>query len=243
MNAHSISRPTEWVTVIKSKKISLQSAIDTGQILSRRQLLERVASEGLEVTRNGSNYLGLRDSDGHRFRVRFAFADDAGLQNSASQPNSGFELIPNVSEARRYWIYALMAYSNDGLRKACYIGQTVNLKRRFREHLRRRHQSGRSSFALFEWATHEGVEVFATILTEIVVSQSQALQYEGYWVKLALEAGFVTPDIDLWGCLPRPSRLSGQPDSWPNLEISATSLPLHECVEEGLSPPIWKTML
>jgi len=218
---------------VKSKKISLQSAIDAGQTLSRRQLLERVASEGLEVTRNGSNYLGLRDADGHRFRVRFAFADDAGLSNSVSQPNSSFELIPNVSEARRHWIYALTAYSNDGLRKACYIGQTVNLRRRFREHLRRRHQSGRSSFALFEWATREKVEVSAIILAEIVVSQGQALQYEGYWVKLALEAGFIMPDIHLWGCLPRPSRLPGQPEFWPALEVNGL-LTLQEMAVSGL---------
>ena len=102
MNAHSIKDLIEQVMAVKSKKISLQSAIDAGQILSRRQLMERVASEGLEVTRSGSSYLGLRGSDGRRFRIHFSFANDAGLKIPAPELNPSFELIPNVGEQRRW---------------------------------------------------------------------------------------------------------------------------------------------
>ena len=130
----------------REAKVSLQDAIDSGQIVSIGQLLERATAEKLEVTRNGRDYLGLRGSDGRRFRVHFGFANDSRTHRPTSTPPQPEpKAVCNVRRSEGYWIYALTAHSPDGKRKACYIGQTVNLKRRFREHLRR-NRPGHASF-------------------------------------------------------------------------------------------------
>ena len=145
------------------------------------------------------------------------------------------ELIAGSIRPLGYWIYALTAHSHDGERKACYIGQTVNLKRRFREHLRR-NRPGRSSYALFEWADQEQVEVRATVLTWVDGDQSYASRLEGYWLKLAVEAGYAAPDEHNWGRLPQPSSPAGQPTHWPASEVLAAAQPLRELVERGITP-------
>lgn len=217
-------------------KASLQEAIDSGQIVSIGQLLERATADKLEVTRNGRDYLGLRGSDGRRFRVHFGFANDSRMHGPISTPpQTEPKTVCNVCRSEGYWIYALTAHSQDGKRKACYIGQTVNLKRRFREHLRR-NRPGHASFALFEWAAHEQAEVRATVLSWVDGDQSYASRFEGYWLKLAVEAGFVAPDAHNWGRLPQPSNPVGQPPRWPASEVLAASIPLPELVEHGLTP-------
>lgn len=218
-------------------KASLQAAIDSCQIASIRQLLDRVAADKLEVTRNGRDYLGLRGNDGRRFRVHFCFVNDSRAQRPALPllPPPRAKPVPDVRRTGGYWIYALTAHSRDGERKACYIGQTVNLKRRFREHLRR-NRPGHASFALFQWAAHEQAEVRATVLSWVDGDQSYASRFEGYWLKLAVEAGFVAPDAHNWGRLPQPSNPVGQPPHWPTSEVLAASIPLSELVEHGLTP-------
>lgn len=218
-------------------KASLQAAIDSRQIASMRQLLDRVAADKLEVTRNGRDYLGLRGNDGRRFRVHFCFVNDSRAQRPALPvlPLPDSQTVRDVRRTGGYWIYALTAHSCDGERKACYIGQTVNLKRRFREHLRR-HRPGHASFALIDWAAREQVEVRATVLTWVDGDQSYASRFEGYWLKLAVEAGFAAPDAHNWGRLPLPSDPVGQPTRWPASEILTASLPLPELVEHGLTP-------
>ncbi|WP_374590618.1 GIY-YIG nuclease family protein [Aquabacterium sp.] len=218
-------------------KASLQAAIDSCQIASMRQLLDRVAADKLEVTRNGRDYLGLRGNDGRRFRVHFSFVNESRTQKPAlpAPPLPESKAVCDVRRTGGYWIYALTARSSDGERKACYIGQTVNLKRRFREHLRR-HRPGHASSALTEWAAREQVEVRATVLTWVDGDQSYASRFEGYWLKLAVEAGYAAPDAHNWGRLPLPSVPVGQPSQWPTSEILAASLPLPELVERGLTP-------
>ena len=195
-------------------KTRLQADISSGEINTKQKLLERAALLDLKVTRNGRDYVGLLGPDGKRFRVRFCFSDNT----------------QSVSPE-----YPLTAHSRDGERKACYIGQTVNLKRRFREHLRR-NRPGHASFALFEWAAHEQAEVRATVLSWVDGDQSYASRFEGYWLKLAVEAGFVAPDAHNWGRLPQPSNPVGQPPRWPASEVLAASIPLPELVEHGLTP-------
>ncbi|EKN6008500.1 GIY-YIG nuclease family protein [Yersinia enterocolitica] len=154
------------------------------------------------------------------------------VDNDSQSPASAIFMQPVSNRMRDsprtdgYWIYALMAHSNDNQRKACYIGQTCNIKRRFREHLR--HRIGRGSSPLFEWAAYEGVEVNAIVLAWVDGDQSRASHFEGYWLRLAVEAGFDTPNVHNWGRLPQPSVLAGQPARWPIVEILAASLPLIE---------------
>ena len=171
-------------------KATLQAAISSGQINTKQELLERAEALGLTVTRNGRDYIGLLGPDGKRFRIRFAFAGGAFPTRPECSIDTG--AVP-VIRSRGYWIYALTAHSRNGERKACYIGQTVNLKRRFREHLRR-HRPGHASFALFEWAVREQAEVRATVLSWVDSDQSYASRFEGYWLRLAVEAGFEAPD-------------------------------------------------
>jgi hypothetical protein len=213
-------------------KTRLQADISSGEINTKQKLLERAALLGLKVTRNGLDYVGLLGPDGKRFRVRFGFSDD----KQSVSPKYPAETSATASiRPLGYWIYALIAHSHDGKRKACYIGQTVNLKRRFREHLRR-HRPGHASFALIDWAAREQVEVRATVLTWVDGDQSYASRFEGYWLKLAVEAGFAAPDAHNWGRLPLPSDPVGQPNRWPASEILTASLPLPELVEHGRTP-------
>ena len=213
-------------------KATLQAAISSGQINTKQELLERAEALGLTVTRNGRDYIGLLGPDGRRFRIRFAFAGGAFPTRPECSIDTG--AVP-VIRSRGYWIYALTAHSRNGERKACYIGQTVNLKRRFREHLRR-HRPGHASFALFEWAVREQAEVRASVLSWVDGDQSYASRFEGYWLRLAVEAGFEAPDAHNWGRLPQPENPTGQPNRWPAMEVFAASLPLLELVERGITP-------
>lgn len=127
-------------------KTRLQADISSGEINTKQKLLERAALLDLKVTRNGRDYVGLLGPDGKRFRVRFCFSDNT--QSVSPEYPADTDAAASIRPLG-YWIYALTAHSPDGKRKACYIGQTVNLKRRFREHLRR-NRPGHASFALFE---------------------------------------------------------------------------------------------
>lgn len=215
-----------------SIKALLQTAISSGQIDTKQKLLERAIALGLAVTRNGRNYVGLLAPDGKRFRIRFEFADDVQLPSPerGRASTSAFAI-----RSCGYWIYSLTAYSGDDSRKACYIGQAVNLRRRFREHLNRRYPN-RASFELFEWAAREQVEVRATVLFWADCNQSQASYFEGYWLRLAVEAGFETPGAYRWGRLPYLDDSTGLPNRWPTTEVFAVSRSLSELVQGGVLP-------
>jgi hypothetical protein len=225
-----------WVVMYKRVFITMRSelnaAIVSGRIKTKQELLDRASALGLTVTRNGHDYIGLLGPDGKRFRIRFQLAGDAQPSSSASQTNANAE---PVIRSCGFWIYSLLAHSRDGRRKACYVGQTVNLKRRFREHLTRS-CPGRASFSLFEWAAREQVEIRATVISWVDSTQTHALQVEGYWLRLAIAAGFEAPDVQSWGRLPNPANPMGQPGLWPENEILAASRPLAELVEKGVVP-------
>jgi len=126
-----------------------------------------------------------------------------------------------------------MAQSQDGTRKACYVGQTVNLRKRFKDHFMRP-RPGYSSFALVEWAALEKVDIRVTVLSWVVGNQSIRTRFEGYWIGLAIQAGFETPDVHRWGNLPSSDKPIGQPKIWPIAEIVAASIPLANAAKEKL---------
>jgi hypothetical protein len=217
-------------------KTVLQQAIDTGEIADIRQLLDRVRVHGLEVTRNGRDYLGLRGDEGKRFRIHFSF------ENHTRAPRISRCAVAEVgSEAptplRHIWIYALTAFSHDGSKRACYIGKTVDLPSRMQEHIMVRNgERGRGSYELFEWARAENVEVRVTVLSVMVLDWRHSRDLEGYWLKLAQQAGYETPGSDRWGKLPMPLELAGQPRAWPWERVVLGALTL-EHVAEGNSAP------
>lgn len=136
-----------------------------------------------------------------------------------------------------FWIYALTAYSKDGKRKACYVGQAARMAKRFGEHYRQKRE-GHGSYSLFRWAEHEQVEVQAVVLTWAEGTQSNATYFEGYWLQKALGAGFEAPDVHNWGKLPRPDSLPGQPKQWPTELVLARSISLVEVVMQKLTPKV-----
>lgn len=203
----------------------LQHAIDTGRIADMHQLLDVVRQHGLEITRNGRDYLGLLPPGGRRFRVHFAF--DNHTRVSRTIPDATSELhtddggVPMAAKrdritAERHWIYALTAWSPGGAKRACYVGQTRNIPRRIRQHIKYRDESGeRVSGPFFVWASKASAQTRVTVLTELAGDCALAAQLEGYWLKLAQNAGYETPGSEHWGQLPRPLIMAGQPVRWP----------------------------
>ncbi|MFV0932750.1 GIY-YIG nuclease family protein [Pseudomonas jessenii] len=220
----------EAIEHILALKSSMQAAIDSGEIESREHLMEVAASHGLTVTRSGSDYAGFQYKSGKRLRVRFQFNDHLPKLPKVKGPKS-----PKIKNG--FWIYALTAHSKDGKRKACYLGQAANPRKRFREHFRSQRE-GRGSYGLFQWAALEQVDVQAVLLTWAAGTQSNATYFEGYWLQRAQNAGFETPDAQNWGQLPRPESLPDQPVHWPTAEVHANAISLSEVVMQGITPQV-----
>lgn len=223
MNREAIERAFEL-------KSALQAAIDSGEIKNREQLMALAAHHELTVTRNSRDYAGFQCKSGRRLRVHFDFNDRPPEEPRIKGPK------PRKVTAG-FWIYALVAHSNDGDRKACYIGQAADLRKRFREHLNRQRE-GCGSYALFQWAAREKVDVRAAVLTWAAGSQSNATHYEGYWLQRAQNADFEAPDVHNWGRLPRPHSLPDQPIHWPTESVQSNSISLIEVVTQKLIPQV-----
>ncbi|MBK5003489.1 GIY-YIG nuclease family protein [Pseudomonas sp. S32] len=208
----------------------IQAAIDAGTIQNREQLMTVATRHGLSVTRNGDDYAGFKLESGKRLRVHFQFND-----RPPKAPRAKGRRERKVTTG--YWIYALVAQSKDGTRKACYVGQAADLRKRFFEHLHRQRE-GCCSYALFRWAAREQVDIQATVLTRAEGTQSNATHYEGYWLQRAQNAGYETPDDDKWGRLPRPECLPGQPLHWPAAQVQAHAISLIEVVMHKLTPRV-----
>lgn len=214
-------------------KTPLQEKLDAGEINSMAQLLAYVSNFGWEITRNGTDYLGLQDALGTHFRVKFTF------------PNDTRPVRPKVPRTTKrgsrdvllgYWIYGLFAHSDDG--RACYIGQTVDYLNRAKHHLRGR--EGRSSWDLAQWAeTRQAIIRFALLdfipgqpRTHVVASEASAR--EGLWLHRAQAAGYFTPGSERWGGLPKPSEQ--EYFAWPADQIALHSRPLTAVYAEQLAP-------
>ena len=204
----------------------MQRAVDLGEVRSMAELLVHVAERGLQVVRSVDGCVTLK-AGRTRFRLRHHFNDGP----KAARPQFA------ASMDRRIWVYALTAFSRDGTKRACYIGKTVDLSRRMREHRKVLHSRRvRSSYELFSWASAEDVEVRVTVLAVMDVDWFQSPLLEGYWLKLAQEAGYETPGSDRWGRLPKPVDLEGQPFSWPWERVALAALALEEMAEKSIPP-------
>lgn len=214
-------------------KAALQEKIDAGEIGSMAQLLNYVSDRGWKVTRNGANYMGIEDTAGKHFRVRFSFVNDTRpvrLKIPREMKNRSRDLLPG------YWIYGLFVH--DGEDRACYIGQAVDYLRRVKDHMRGR--EGRSSWDLLQWAeTRKAAVQFA--LLEFIPGQprtpklaAEATVLEGLWLHRARTANYLTPGSERWGALPRPSR--GENFRWPADEVADACRPLSEVFAKQLLP-------
>lgn len=231
---------------MRNAKYVLQSKLDSGEIRSFAELKEYVQSHGWTVARNSETYISV-DIAGQRARFHFSFTNESyfsGRQERKAKKEAERTKARNEKDAARmarqadgYWIYALLACSNNG--KAVYIGQTTNYIKRFGSHLAR-NKHGRGSTGLFEWADSQGVTV-KTVLLDFVQKgldgehqSSLATTTEGLWLQRALAAGYIAPLIEHWGRLPK---ISGVDNSkWPELEIQTVSLPVLEVKTKDLPP-------
>ncbi len=194
-------------------------------------LLEWVDEYNLTITRNGADYLGLKGSGNKRFRIRFVFNNHTRTDSIKKPTNA-------ASRLDGCWIYALTAYSKDYRRKACYIGRTTRLSKRFYEHLHSRRYR-RGSYFLFRWASKHGVNVNAIVLAWSESGLDQWTKWanlEGYWLGLATESRIATPGVENWGRLPQDYIFTDQPKVWPEEKILKYSKPLVNIVDEGETP-------
>lgn len=133
------------------------------------------------------------------------------------------------------WIYALICTSRDERRRACYIGQTNNILRRFSQHLFHR-IPGFTSSDLFNWALREQVEVYSVVLSYAIGDRDFSTALEGYWLKLATDAGFETPGVERWGNLPKPMVFPGQPEEWPTRQVRRVAKRIDLLIATGCAP-------
>jgi hypothetical protein len=136
-------------------------------------------------------------------------------------------------ENQIFWVYALIAFSESSNKKACYIGQTVNLLRRLKEHNKNK-RVGKSSYYLHLWAAEEETVVKCIILSKIKGNQQKASVLENYWFELAKQDGFETPNSDAWASSKNAENYFGEYKTWPEAKINSRSLDLVYVVEQEI---------
>lgn len=167
-----------------SVKKRVQALINGGDIADMPELLAYVAEQGWRITRRGRAYIGVQDQQGKRFRL---FLEG---HEKASTPGRGIGLAMEYD----FWVYALLGHGQ--YRKACYIGQTRRVERRFVEHIKRQDATGGSS-ALFAWAVREGIALKVVLLEQVSGAQAVANRSEADWLASAIGAGYETPGMDV----------------------------------------------
>lgn len=225
----------------RPEQILVQSLVDSGQIADMAQLLAFAEENGWTRARNGEHYITLLSKTGYRFRVYFQFENNLPFAN-VPRKNRGSS--GRISRAKNrtpgYWIYGLISYGANEA-KACYIGQTTNPYKRFRDHVANRKQ-GYSSSGLFEWAMNNGGLVYVVLL-DFVPDESNgerqaslATSYEGYWLRQAIGAGYEAPLSENWGRFPvRASKAISSGASWLDQEVRAVCKAVYDVVQ--LEPP------
>lgn len=221
-------------------KSNLQELIDTGRITARKELLAYVKEKGWKLTRSGKNYIGVMDTTGRRFRVRFSFEDE-WLEDSHNSVKVSHQrnvdtiaqLTASSKRVQGYWFYALWGQCAASGAKCVYIGQTTNITRRLQEH-QRGHEVGKSSFRLFEWAGRLGVQIKVLILAHIETNQAAAMRIEGHFLQLAMISGYEAPGVESWGQFPALTDSKGLPSRWPTDEEIRYCKPLTEVMDSFL---------
>lgn len=218
------------LAVLNRKRV-LQEQIDAGSIDSSEALEEYLWRRGWHA----------RATDRVSKRNRAILIVKPGVDKNF-QIEVGFAISKPELEQPGIWIYALIARS--GTEKACYIGQSKSVMRRFAEHAKRS-RSGRGSAAFFDWADLRGASVHA-ILLEFSEPQDgkgrtakRATYLEGTWLREAVKAGYQTPGVEKWGRLPALSKDSA---CWNDDEIKAVAKSFNEIIKHSLwlSEFCWK---
>lgn len=156
-----------------------------------------------EIVRETQQSLSVLHPEGKRFRV--TFNDDFGPCIGKRYARKGFCIEGGV------WIYGLIAHNKNG-KRACYIGKSNSINQRINDHIKSR--SKKASYYIKQWAYENETEIKVILLAHAQLDRSESSFLEGYWLKLAIAAGYETPGADKWGNLPQPDHYQGMPEEW-----------------------------
>lgn len=201
--------------LMNSDKKRAQDLINAGTLTCVESLREYVAQQGWTLTRAGAAYVGVKTKSGDRFRLFLPSHPKAAAQGRLGPCGREFD----------FSIYALLAFSDDG--KAYYVGQTRNLRRRLREHVKRR-DSGAASSALFHWSAARGVPVGIVLLERVLGTQTQANRAERAWQQRAALAGY--DDLGAFGATVATTNCAS-PADWPAEQVGERVQPLLTLVD------------
>lgn len=206
----------------EDEKKNLQQGIGSGQIATVADLQTWVWRRGwrLRVTKQLSPL---------RQRVVIVSPGVA----SGFQLEVPFDLTGYEFQQPGIWIYGLLARTRK--EKACYIGQSAWVMRRFAEHAKRS-RNGRGSDAFFGWSDRHKTEVYVVLfeLCKATASKAdtarRATILEGAWLSAAIEADYQTPGSEKWGQLPRSP---DTPRFLYDLPVWQTAMPLEKVIERS----------
>ena len=212
----------------------LQADIDSGAVADHTAMFSRITERGFEVRRNGEDYVSFKDSDGLKARVYFSFENPtATRRNSLSMERRK----QRHRHAVGCYVYALVAISSSSV--AFYVGQTIRLDRRMRDHLRTA-ASDRSSGKLFEYACEHGCDVRVAILEVVPKAAIDMHDFrlsaliESSWFLRAENAGMELPGSETWGLRAKEAKNATAP--WPLDEIVARAIPVRLVAETDVDP-------
>lgn len=188
----------------------LSKKIINGDFEHRSEILNYIINQGFIVTRNGSEYLSFKPKKGGR-NVRVRNLPDRLIVPkynkerkhkrtiSLMQLNSwsdGTTLVKRGKNSNYCGIYALVALDKEDTSVAkAYIGQTVDISRRLKEHLN--NEKERWAQPLKTEAQKNSMPVFF-ILLENSTSGSQADVDEYLWTRDAEKQGVDLPNKQSW---------------------------------------------
>ncbi|VDC27475.1 hypothetical protein [Pseudogemmobacter humi] len=209
--------------LISEEKRLLQQKIDTGSVSNFASLEQYLWRRGWEARTT------TRTSKGGRAILIVRSGIDRGFQIEVDFLTKSLEI-----EQPGIWIYALIARA--GLEKACYVGQSKSVMRRFSEHTKRS-RPGLGSDAFFVWADQRAAPVQAVLLefSERRPSKGETAQeatnLEGAWLSAAVSVGYTTPDAEKWGRLPVPRKDAVK---WNDKEVDGIAVSLSEIINKSV---------
>lgn len=113
---------------------------------------------------------------------------------------------PNAHAVREHWVYLLLTA------ESAYVGQTVNFRRRMREHVKRR--DGDVTVGSGELLKECATEDVRVAVVGKCHSHHAALVLEANWLAAVQRNGYKTPGSSRWAKYPPYAYKEGSPLQW-----------------------------